>query len=92
MAMDTTLLTISRPSGASARFAVNDAPFGGIELRRQTLFRGEVEKWKSGEEMAETVRFFPNRAVFVKSAHQQISKSSHQHISSSAERTPKPFG
>jgi hypothetical protein len=31
-------------------------------------FRGEVEKWKSGEEMAETVRFFPNRAVFVKSA------------------------
>jgi hypothetical protein len=33
-------------------------------------FRGEVEKWKSGEEMAEIVRFFPNRAVSVKSAHQ----------------------
>jgi hypothetical protein len=32
--------------------------------------RGEVEKLKSGEVMAETVRFFPNRTVSVKSANQ----------------------
>jgi hypothetical protein len=44
----------------------------------QYLFRGEVEKWRSGEGMAETVQVFSPLDSLCQ-------------ISSSAERTPKPI-